>query len=74
MLFFKKINKINGKGLATKSLESSALQSEFPARVLLFESFCFEFLGDPEAHVQIRNRKGKRRVKDRVLNIREHEI
>lgn len=61
--------------LATKSLESSALQSEFPARVLLFESFCFEkSLGDPEAHVQIRNRKGKRRVKERVLNIREHEI
>lgn len=61
--------------LATKSLESSALQSEFPARVLLSESFCSEkFLGDPKAHVQIRNRKGKRRVKDRVLNIREHEI
>ena len=61
--------------LATKSLESPALQSEFPAQVLFSESFCSEkFLGDPEAHVQIRSRKGKRKVKDRVLNIREHEI
>lgn len=61
--------------LATKSVESPALQSEFPAQVLFSESFCSEkFLGDPEAHVQIRSRKGKRKVKDRVLNIREHEI
>ena len=44
-------------------------------KINFFESFCFEkSLGDPEAHVQIRNRKGKRRVKERVLNIREHEI
>ena len=60
--------------LPTKSLESPALQSEFQLKFCSL-SFCSEkFVGDPEAHVQIRSRKGKRSVNDRVLNKSEHKI
>lgn len=60
--------------LPTKSLENPALQSEFQLKSCSL-SFCSEkLLGDPEAHVQIRSRKGKRGVNDGVLNVSEHKI
>lgn len=60
--------------LPTKSLESPALQSEFQLKSCSL-SFCSEkLLGDPEAHVQIGSRKGKRGVNDGVLNMSERKI
>lgn len=56
--------------LPTKSLENLAVLNEFPARFLSSE----RFLGDPEAQFQIRSRRGKRRVNDRVLNMSEQKI
>lgn len=69
VLFFKRTKKIKGGSSYKVFGELCYAEWVLCPSLALWEFLLWEALGDPEAHIQIRSKKGKRRVNDRVLNM-----